>query len=105
MYSNVLDKNTSEASDIISPLELRDRVKNRGVWNLKTNKGTIFGLGNDGKTQFVYQGIKIESQDIGNHHFGAVGKAYGLFLDEFMLRLAFNTFFFKLIYIIVRKCF
>ncbi len=88
IYSNVLDKNTSEASDIISPVEFRDRVKNRGVWDLKSNKGTIFGLGNDGKTQFVYQGIKMESQDIGNHHFGAVGKAYGLFSDEFMLRQA-----------------
>ncbi|GGH26786.1 hypothetical protein FAZ19_18415 [Sphingobacterium alkalisoli] len=88
IYANVLDKNTSEANDIISPFEFRDRVRNRGVWDFKSNKGTIFGLGNDGKTQFVYQGIKMESQDIGNHHFGAVGKAYGLFSDELMLRQA-----------------
>ena len=30
----------------------------------------------------------MESQDIGNHHFGVVGKAYGLFSEDFMFQQA-----------------
>ncbi|WP_346068065.1 DUF6443 domain-containing protein [Sphingobacterium siyangense] len=88
IYANVLNKNISAIKDVKDPLEFYDKVRNRGPWDLKSNKKTIFGFGNDGKTLFVFQGNKMESQDIGNHHFGAVGKAYGLFSEEFMLRRA-----------------
>jgi hypothetical protein len=69
-------------------LTFKDYVKTNGKWDLKSNKKTIYGLANDGKTQFYFQGKTMESQDIGNHHFGAVGKAYGLFSETFMLKQA-----------------
>lgn len=49
------------------------------------NKNTIYGIGNDGKTQFLFNGKSMEAQDIGNHHFGAVANAYG-FGQEFSLK-------------------
>lgn len=49
-----------------------------GDWDYKNNKDHIIGLGNDGKTTFSFEGKTMESQDFGNHHYGAVGKAYGL---------------------------
>lgn len=56
---------------------------------MKNNKNTIYGLGNDGKTIFNFDGDKMEAQDIGNHHFGAVALAYGWFPSEkFILKQA-----------------
>lgn len=72
---------------MINPFSFRNKVRNRGDWDLKSNTGTIFGLGNDGKTQFLFQGNKMEAQDIGNHHYGVTGKSYG-FPEDILLKQA-----------------
>nr|HMQ70841.1 polymorphic toxin type 44 domain-containing protein [Ignavibacteria bacterium] len=82
IYTNTLNKNIEEAKSIYNPFTFRNYVKTNGKWDLKNNKKTIYGLANDGKTQFSFNGELMESQDIGNHHFGAVALAYGLFPSE-----------------------
>ncbi len=89
IYTNLLKENNEEAEDIYSPWTFKDNVKTKGKWDYKNDKNSIFGLGNDGKTKFLFKGNEMESQDIGNHHFGAVAKAYGLFpSEEFILKQA-----------------
>ncbi|WP_430408592.1 polymorphic toxin type 44 domain-containing protein [Kordia sp.] len=88
IYANALANNIAEAEGIYNPFTFRNNVKNNGKWDLKNNTETIFGLANDGETQFSFEGELFESQDIGNHHFGAVGKAANLFSEEFMLERA-----------------
>ncbi len=88
IFANLLNKNIKEAKDIYNPFTFRDHVKGHGDWDLKNNKSTIFGLGNDGKTTFSFQGNTMSSPDIGNYHFGAVGKAANLFSESFMLQQA-----------------
>jgi RHS repeat-associated protein len=87
IYKNLLKQNSKEAEAIYNPLTFRNLVKARGEWDYKVNKKTIYGLGNDGKTQFSFEGKSMESQDIGNHHFGVVSGAYG-FDEQFSLRQA-----------------
>jgi hypothetical protein len=88
IFANVLNKNMKEAQSIVNPFTFRNHVKNRGDWDLKSNKNTIFGIANDGKTTFSFKGLTMSSPDIGNYHFGAVGKAYGLFTEQYMLQKA-----------------
>jgi RHS repeat-associated protein len=95
IYSNLLDQNAEEANNIWNPFTFRNKVKGGGEWDLKANSKTIFGLANimanEGEisqTQFLFEGERMEAQDIGNHHFGVVGKAYGLFTEQFMLKQA-----------------
>ncbi len=88
IYANALATNIAEAEGIYNPFTFRNNVKNEGKWDLKNNKNTIFGLANDGETQFSFEGELFESQDIGNHNFGAVGKAANLFSEDFMLERA-----------------
>jgi len=79
------------AKGIWSPFTFKSLVQNKGEWDLKNNMKTIYGLANhykDGTTQFTFQGKNLEAQDLGNHHFGAVGKAYGFFSEKFMLQQA-----------------
>jgi len=78
VYANLLDKNMKTAESIWSPWTFKNLVKNHGDWDYKNNNGHIIGLGNDGKTTFTFEGKTMESQDFGNHHYGAVGRAYGL---------------------------
>ena len=82
IYANTLNKDIEEAKDVYNPFTFKNYVKTNGKWDLKNNKNTIYGLANDGKTQFSFNGKLMESQDIGNHHFGAVALAYGLFPSE-----------------------
>ena len=83
IYGNLLSKNIKEAMDIYNPFTFKAKVTDGGDWDLKVQKGTIWGLGNDGKTTFSFEGKSMESQDIGNHHFGAVAKAaLGYLLSE-----------------------
>nr|WP_239987120.1 polymorphic toxin type 44 domain-containing protein [Flavobacterium tibetense] len=77
-----------ESKSIWNPFTFKENVTDFGKWDLKNNKNTIFGLGNDGKTQFSFEGNLMASQDIGNHHFGAVALAYGLFSERFILQQA-----------------
>ena len=90
IYSNLLKKNAERAKSMWNPYRFRKLVKTKGDWDLKNNKKTIYGLGNDNRTTFLYNGNKMESQDLGNHHFGYVAKAFGLFSEEFILRQAGN---------------
>jgi len=88
IYANLLEQNVDEAEGLISPFAFRKRVKTNGKWDLKSDKNSIFGLGNDGETTFGFQGNSMESQDIGNHHFGVVSDAFGMFSEEFTLKQA-----------------
>ena len=91
IYKNLLKANMKTANGIWSPFAFKSLVKNKGEWDLKSNMKTIYGLANHykaGTTQFSFQGKSMEAQDIGNHHFGAVGKAYGFFPEKFMLQQA-----------------
>lgn len=75
IYSNLLEQNIEESEGILNPLAFKALVTDGGDWDLKADKNSIFGLGNDGETMFTFNGEKMESQDIGNHHFGAVALA------------------------------
>ena len=89
IYTNTLNENIKESKGVYSPFTFRNYVKTNGKWDLKNNKNTVYGLTNDGKTQFLFNGQTMESQDIGNHHFGVVALAYGLFpSEEFILEKA-----------------
>jgi hypothetical protein len=90
IYSNLLQRNAKTAKAMWSPFKFRELVKTKGEWDLKNNKRTIFGLGNKRTTNFIYKGEAVKSQDIGNHHFGYIAKAYGLFPEMFVLRQAGN---------------
>jgi len=91
IYYNLLQQNAKEANQIINPLTFRKHVRNKGKWDLKNDMNSIFGLANHTKgksTVFLFEGEEMEAQDVGNHHFGVVGKAYGWFSEEFMLKQA-----------------
>ncbi|MBO4599597.1 MAG: hypothetical protein J5641_02545 [Bacteroidales bacterium] len=88
IYSNLLQRNGKAAKAMWSPFKFRNLVKTRGEWDLKNNKKTIFGLANGSATVFLYKDSGINAQDIGNHHFGYISKAFGLFPEEFILRQA-----------------
>jgi RHS repeat-associated protein len=88
IYSNLLSDNMETAKGIFNPFTFRGLVTGGGDWDLKSNKHTIYGLGNDKKTNFTFKGKIMDSQDIGNHHFGATGKATGIFPEGTMLRQA-----------------
>lgn len=91
IYKNLLKDNAKTAKGLISPFKFKELVKNKGEWDIKNNMKTIYGLANHTKgstTTFVFDGKNMESQDLGNHHFGVVGKAYGAFPEKFMLEQA-----------------
>ena len=88
IYNNLIRDNVIEAKGIWRPGTFKTLVTDHGRWDLKLDKNSIFGLGNDGKTTFSFKGITMESQDVGNHHFGIVAKATGLFPEETILREA-----------------
>ena len=87
IYKNLLKLNSSIAKETVNPQDFYEEVKSNGEWDFKANMKTIYGIGNDGKTQFSFGKNKMESQDIGNHHFGVVAKGYG-FPEDFTLRYA-----------------
>lgn len=88
IYTNLLNANMNEAAGL-SLVGFYNHVKNGGVWDYKNRENTIFGLVNDSKevTTFLFEGMKMEAQDIGNHHFGVVGKAAGIG-ERFLLEQA-----------------
>ncbi len=86
-YSNLLKENAALAKKMNNPFKFRNLVKNHGDWDLKNNPHYIYGLGNDRKTQFSFNGQIMDAQDIGNHHFGVVAFSFG-FDEEFALRQA-----------------
>ena len=88
IFSNLIDEYSSSAV-LMNPFKLRGLVQNRGEWDLKNNKNTIYGLGNDGKTKFIFGEYPVmESQDVGNMHFGIVTKANIFISEDFALKKA-----------------
>jgi hypothetical protein len=69
-------------------------VKNKGEWDFKNNTKTIYGLansfdkGNESKTQFSFQGSNYTAEELGNFHYGATGKAVGIFGEQILLQKA-----------------
>jgi len=94
IIKNMLKANSATAKGIINPWTFKGLVQNKGDWDLKNNTKTIFGLANKfdalnkTKTEFQYEGSKMTAEDVGNFHFGVVGKATGIFPEEVMLRQA-----------------
>ncbi len=89
IYANIIETHVSMAKELYNPFEFKNLVKTGGDWDLKSNMKTIFGVANDGKTTFSFKGTLMESQDVGNHHFGIVALAFGLFPSEtFILKQA-----------------
>ena len=98
IYTNLLEQNIAIAKGIFDPRTFRDYVTAGGIWDYKIRynqegrNNTIWGYVNIGtkvSTKFSFQGKDMEAQDIGNHHFGVVGKACGFpFAEETMLRQA-----------------
>ena len=86
IYSTLLYQHSSE-SRLMNPVTLKKLVRNKGDWDLKNNQKTIWGLGNK-KTTFIFNGEKMTSEDIGNHHFGVVAKSNLLISEQFALEQA-----------------
>jgi hypothetical protein len=61
IYGNLLEQSADEAGKIWNPLTFKNNVKTGGKWDLKNDKTSIFGLGNDGKTTFNFKGESMES--------------------------------------------
>ena len=80
IFKNLLSANTQYASKILLPNEFRNLVKNKGDWDLKNNKGTIWGIANDYdfknkiETKFMLMDEGYTAQDLGNFHYGATGR-------------------------------
>ena len=97
IYNNLLRQNKPIAENLINEglfdatQTFNKYVRNKGEWDYKQNRNTIYGLVNmtyKNNTLFKFKGVDMEAQDIGNHHFGFVGKAAGLFTETFMLEQA-----------------
>ena len=87
IFKNLLVKNIKKAISITNPEYFKMIVETGGVWDYKNNKNTIYGLANGGKTKFLFNSVWMESQDIGNFHYGVVGKGvvFGLIPEWFLL--------------------
>ena len=94
IYRNLLEQNIALGTGMWSPWNFRDFVTSGGIWDYKIRynqagrRNTIWGyvnIGTQEKTNFSFQGQTMEAQDIGNHHFGVVGKACGLFPENTLL--------------------
>jgi RHS repeat-associated protein len=91
IFTNLLDKNIDIAGDIVNPFTFKDHVRNKGDWDLKNNKNSIFGLANsfdkgkDVQTQFSFEGQSYTAPDLGNFHYGATGKAVWALSEQTLL--------------------
>jgi hypothetical protein len=91
IFKNLMESNIKTAKGIINPFTFKGLVRNRGEWDYKSNMKTIYGLANHTKgvnTKFKFGEDLLDAPDLGNIHFGAVGKAYGLFSEKYMLQKA-----------------
>jgi RHS repeat-associated protein len=96
IFKNLLNKNIAYARTKTDPRDFRDLVKNKGEWDLKNNKNTIYGLANsfdkgkETKTQFSFEGSNYTAEELGNYHYGATGKAWNFFAftEEVLLQKA-----------------
>ncbi len=96
IFKNLLNKNIAYARNHSSPFGFRDLVKNKGEWDLKNNKISIYGIANsidkgkETKTHFSFQGSSYTSEELGNYHYGATGMAWNFFMftEETLLEKA-----------------
>ena len=98
IYRNLLEQNVAIARGMYNPYTFRDFVTAGGRWDYKIRynqpgrANTIFGYVHTIRkddTNFSFFGEIMQSQDIGNHHFGVVGKACGFpFSENIMQRQA-----------------
>ena len=82
IFKNLLNEDMSKAKEIWSPFTFKALVQGNGEWDFKDNKNTIYGIANEKEnkgTTFSLGKFEMEPQDIGNFHYGAVGKATGIF--------------------------
>jgi RHS repeat-associated protein len=71
-------------------------VHNGGVWDLKSNTETIWGVAwafdgdNTNKTMFNYDGYSMNAADVGNFHYGVTGKFlyFGVGMPDIVLEAA-----------------
>lgn len=69
IFKNLLNKNIAYARNHSSPFEFRHLVKNKGEWDLKSNKNTIYGLANsfdkgkETKTQLLSKAQIIQQKN------------------------------------------
>jgi RHS repeat-associated protein len=88
IYKNLLDNHIVAAKDVF-PWTFKKLVRNKGPWDLKNDMKSVFGLANfiQNKkkitTSFQFEGKEYTAQELGNHHYGATGKA--TLLPEFIL--------------------
>ena len=91
IFNNLLKQNVATAKGIIWPLTFKNLVKTGGVWDYKNQDGsngttaTIYGLAEkydannkltgEKKTQFLFNGTKMNAEDLGNFHYGVVANA------------------------------
>ena len=90
----ILEKNIEIAKDLDATAFYR-AVKNKGGWDIKSRSGLIFGSENfkNNGTLFSFKksgwfgnkSLIMESQDVGNFHFGVVGKANDIFSEKILL--------------------
>ena len=70
------------------PFVLYSRVKNKGEWDLKNSKRTIYGRAKETNTLLFFNGEYMTAEDLGNHHFGVVTKVNVFISEDFALRQA-----------------
>ena len=77
-----------DCKSIVEPVQIPETCENPGRVGFEEQQENYLWIANGTKTRFLYKEDRLESQDVGNHHFGYVSKAYGLFTEEFVLRQA-----------------
>jgi hypothetical protein len=103
-YQNLVEANAEEADGLmaVEANKFRNYVKKDGKWDYKNLNSGNSKLGQGGRkehllglafsldkdTDFSFNGESYRSEDLNNHHFGVVGKAFGYFPETFMLEQA-----------------
>jgi hypothetical protein len=81
ILNNIIDRNT-KISKNLNIFGYFDKVKENGVWDLKSNKNTIFGLAwslTGEETSFSTAKLFFDdASDVGNYHAGFMGVKAGI---------------------------
>jgi RHS repeat-associated protein len=94
IFSNLLSKNVATAMSIVNPMTFYNLVKGKGDWDLKNNKGTIYGVAHafdkatNSSTKFIYNNYAYSAEDLGNYHYGATGSALWFGNEQLLLMKA-----------------